>query len=372
MLLPPYSSRYGCIRSIFSQVTPEWPYVFCTNKRLNSNADKKRHIPTWITAHDRVILTIREHIGAEEAVGVGGGEGVGVDEPAVCEVIVPALEVVEARLTVVIVTTVTQGVDVPDEGGIRGLFAVSTMHGVVAPRAVVVGRGERAVRVQQRNDIALRVEDVVVELRCLAMLVDHGERLVAVVIDKLERLAAPSLPHDLAGERGVVVRRAVDRFTGADAGHVVGVGNVLAVNRRGGELAALRPREGIVLAVVVRNRVAGGREVARLRLPLIQDILGRAVRRHAREQIRPRGIRVTKGLERCAAPCNTPDVARRVVTAAAQRDAAGNDDDLWLCADGCTHHSDHLSISQRAVLVHRPQLITTTICPFIILDQSPE
>ena len=47
-------------------------------------------------------------------------------------------------------------------------------------------------------------------------------------------------------------------------------------------------------------------------------------------------------------------VAPRAVGAAAQRDAAGNDDDLWLCADGCTHHSDHLSISQRAVLVHRP------------------
>ena len=37
-------------------------------------------------------------------------------------------------------------------------------------------------------------------------------------------------------------------------------------------------------------------------------------------------------------------VAPRVIGAAAQRDAAGNDDDLWLCADGCTHHSDHLSI----------------------------
>ena len=65
-------------------------------------------------------------------------------------------------------------------------------------------------------------------------------------------------------------------------------------------------------------------------------------------------------------------VAPRAVGAAALRDTAGNDDDLWLCADGCTHHSDHLSISQRAVQQHRPQLITTTICPFIILDQSPE
>ena len=33
-----------------------------------------------------------------------------------------------------------------------------------------------------------------------------------------------------------------------------------------------------------------------------------------------------------------------------QRNAADNDDDLWLCADGCTHHRDHLFISLRAVL----------------------
>ena len=89
-----------------------------------------------ITKQDRVILAIREHIGAEEAVGVGGGEGVRVDEPAVGKVVVPALEIVKARFAVVVVTAVTQGIDVPDEGRIRGLFAVSTMHGIVAPRAI--------------------------------------------------------------------------------------------------------------------------------------------------------------------------------------------------------------------------------------------
>ena len=276
----------------------------------------------WIATIHRVILAIREHIGAEEAVGIGGGEGVGVNEPAVGKVIVPALEVVEARFAVVIVTTVAKRVDVPDEGGIRGLFAVSTMHGVVAPRAVVVGRGERAVRVQQRNDVALRVKDVVVERRGRAVVVDHGERLVAVVIDKLERLIAPLLTHDLAGERGVIVRRAVDRFAGTDAGHVVGIGDLLAVDRRGGELTPLRPRDGIILAVVICNRVAGGREVARLGLAFVENILGRAVRRHAREQIRPRGVRVAEGLCDRAVLRNTADVARRVVGIEESRAAA--------------------------------------------------
>ena len=90
----------------------------------------------WINPHDRVILTICEHIGAEETVGVSDGEGIRIDEPAVCGVVVPALEVVEARLTVVIVTTVTQGIDVPDEGGRSILRAFVIVYGVVAPRAV--------------------------------------------------------------------------------------------------------------------------------------------------------------------------------------------------------------------------------------------
>ena len=51
-------------------------------------------------------------------------------------------------------------------------------------------------------------------------------------------------------------------------------------------------------------------------------------------------------------------VAPRAIGAAAQRDTADNDDDLWLCADGCTHHSDHLSISMRAVQQHRPLIFS--------------
>ena len=206
----------------------------------------------------------------------------------------------------------------PDEGSIRSLFAVSTMHGVVAPRAVVVGGNERTGGIQKGNDIALRVEDVVVELRCLAMLVDHGERLVAVVIHELERLIAPSLAHDLAGERGIVIRRAVDRFAGADTGHVVGVRNLLAVHRRGGELAALRPREGILFPVIVPeripgNRVAGYNAVIRTRLPLVLDGFRGTAGCHAREQIGPRGVRVTKGLGDRAVFRDAADIARRIV-----------------------------------------------------------
>jgi len=160
------------------------------------------------------------------------------------------------------------------------------------------------------------------------MLIDHRERLVAVVIDKLERLIAPLLPHDLAGERGVGIgRRAlvggrVDLLAAADTGHVISIGDLLAVHRRGGKLPSLRPREGIVPAVVVRDRVAGGREVARLALAFVEDVLRRAAGRDAREQVRPRGVRVAEGLCGRAVFRNTPDVARRVVGIAEGRAAA--------------------------------------------------
>lgn len=270
-----------------------------------------------VNKHNRVILTIREHIGAEEAVGVGGGEGVGVNEPADGRVIIAALEIVEAGLGVVVIAAVAQGVEVAD----RRVAAV--VHRAVAPCIIVVGCSDLAARIEDGGHIALRIDKVIVQLRLRPMLIDHGERLVAIVIDELEGvIVTPSLPHDLAGERGVGVGRIADLLVAADAGHVVGVGHLLAVHRRGGELAALRPREGIILAVVIRDRVAGGREVARLRLPLIQDVLGRTVCRHAREQVRPRGVGVAEGLCDRAVFRNIPDVARRVVGIAEGRAAA--------------------------------------------------
>ena len=133
-----------------------------------------------ITKQDRIILAICEHVTIQNATNIRSYICIRINEPAVGEIVVPALEVVEARLAVVVIATVAKRVDVPDEGGRSVLHTFVIVHGVVAPRAV---------------------------------------------------------------------------------------------------------------------------------------------------------------------------------GAAAQRDTADNDDDLWLCADGCTHHSDHLSISQRAVLMHRQHFL---------------
>ena len=89
-----------------------------------------------ITKQDRIILAICEHVTIQNATNIRSYICIRINEPAVGEVIVPALEVVKARFAVVVIPAVTQGVDVPDEAGGSVLLTVSTMHGIVAPRAV--------------------------------------------------------------------------------------------------------------------------------------------------------------------------------------------------------------------------------------------
>ena len=89
-----------------------------------------------ITKQDRIILAICEHVTIQNATSIRSYICIRIEEPAVGKAVVPALEVVEARFAVVVIATVAKRVDVPDEGRIRGLFAVSIVHGIVAPRAV--------------------------------------------------------------------------------------------------------------------------------------------------------------------------------------------------------------------------------------------
>ena len=313
-----------------------------------------------VCAINRVVSTVREHIATQKAPCIRRSICIRVDEPADGRVIIAALEIVEAGLGIIVIAAVAQGVEVGDAGGIGEDFRTAVIHRAVAPGVIVVGRSEFAVRVQQRNDVALRVENVVVERRGRAVVIDHGERLVAIVVDKLKCFAVPLLPHDLAGERGVVVRRAIDRFAGADTGHVVGVGDLLAVDRCGGKLAALRPREGIILAVVIRDRVAGGRDAARLGLAFVENVLRRATDCHAREQVRPRGVRVAKGLYDRAVGRDAADVAHRVIGVGAGHAAVGLGRKLALrvvgirLRGGCRGHiraagRDRLDVAGRVV-----------------------
>ena len=58
-----------------------------------------------VNTHHGVVLAIGEHVGAEEAFYIGGGEGISVDKSADCGVVISALQVVETSILLLTVPT---------------------------------------------------------------------------------------------------------------------------------------------------------------------------------------------------------------------------------------------------------------------------
>ena len=72
---------------------------------------------TRVTAIDGVVVTIGEHVIAQEAL-AGGGEGIGVEETAEVGIVISALEVIERCFLVIDIVTVAQGVQFADGCGV--------------------------------------------------------------------------------------------------------------------------------------------------------------------------------------------------------------------------------------------------------------
>ena len=83
----------------------------------------------WIKSTNRDIIAIRKHISSNETL-TCRSDTISIDESTKNRVIVSALQIIEARLRIVVVATVAEGVDVGD--------AVGSGNGI----AIVVGDGE--------------------------------------------------------------------------------------------------------------------------------------------------------------------------------------------------------------------------------------
>ena len=104
-----------------------------------------------IIAIDRLITTICEHIVSVESL-PRGSIAVRIDKPSPDRVIVPVAEVVQARLAVIDVPAIAQGIRGAEGGG----------HGAVgghgrAPGVIGVGHHLDAAGVHKTGDIALSV-----------------------------------------------------------------------------------------------------------------------------------------------------------------------------------------------------------------------
>ena len=154
--------------------------------------------------------------------------------------------------------------------------------------------------VSQCNYVALRVEHIIVQ----RIIVLHRQRLVVLVVDEVDGLAAARLTGHKAAEGREIIRRRANGLAAANTGHIVGIAYVRAADLGRCQSAPLRPCERAAV-VILRGISAGvGDRIAAVR----------------RQQVAPRTVAVgVIGL--CAANFFTLNVARGVVGVGITRSA---------------------------------------------------
>ena len=265
--------------------------------------------PVFIGMVHRVVLAIRKQI---RPCDVRRRQGcifwqVGVDKPPNDRVVIPALQVVEPCLDVLVVAPIPQGVDVC-EGAVVvcDLAAGVYCDGGFAPGVVAVGRdldhvdlcaptdGDRLVELCH---ITLLVCQVVITKAVAVLPVDHAQGLALGVVEEVELVVdvilLPLLPHDLAVLREVVVGHgfvpAGHRLARPDAVGVVGEGHAFAGLACRRQLVAHLPRHTVFCTVIVRRRIAGGLACGAL-------LVGKSVAVICRQQVAPIGIAIGIGM----------------------------------------------------------------------------
>ena len=237
-----------------------------------------------VTLVHRVIFAICEHVGAQEAGRIRRCVAIGIYEAADLGIVVARLEVVETRLGVVIIPTVAERVNVRQR---------SAAAYYLAPGIVGIACDSVAAAVDYTDNVALRVEDVVVQ----RIIVLHRQRLVVLVVDEVDGLAAARLTGHKAAEGREIIRRRPHGLAAANARHIVGIAYIRAADLGRRQSASLRPCERA--SVVILRRISAG--------------VGDRAAVVRRQQVAPRTVAVGIIIGRRAANFFALNVARGVV-----------------------------------------------------------
>ena len=203
--------------------------------------------------------------------------GIRIDKPSPDRVIIPAAEVVQARLGVIDVPAIAQGIRGAEGGGHGAIGG----HGCT-PGVVGVGHHLGAAGIDKTGDIALGIFQVEIPVA----VVRHRRRASGVV-GEVHPVAAPGQVRQGVAQIGVIIRRPVDRLGNALAIGIVAIGDAAAALAHGRQLAAVLPGVG---PRAVGQGIAYG-------------VVGDGLPIERRQQVRPIGVAVGIGAACC------PDVA---------------------------------------------------------------
>ena len=189
-----------------------------------------------------------------------------INEPTNGGIIVSALEVIEASLGVVDISTIAQRVDICQRARCGNDFPVGVI--VVACDNVLAG-------VHNAHHVALEIGDVIVH-RAVVL---HGVGCTIGIIEEVNGIGSPGHAHQLAAGVVVVVGSAVHGLAGSQSAGIIG--EAQAVGSVGGrrQTSTVDPGKVPASAIEVAGGVAngiigngfpviGGQKVLPLRIPV--------------------------------------------------------------------------------------------------------
>ena len=167
-----------------------------------------------------------------------------IDKPTDSRIIIPALQIVDPEVLVVVVRAITVRVDDRDMlAATENVSAVPVPDREDLPPCVVgIARDDFGVPVVDRNDVSLQI---LLEVKRLVV-IDDAADAVLVIVERNKRVIAPFFPEDFCPVKRVSVPYAAYRLACADAVCVVGILDIV----KGLELSAPLSRKPAAYVLV--------------------------------------------------------------------------------------------------------------------------
>ena len=166
---------------------------------------------------------------------------IGTNKPTNPRIIIPTLQIIQPNLLVVVVRSVSKGVNQSDRNAL-----ISTGNvGNCTPSVVGVACDGLRILVDDGNDVALQVLQEVVG----NIVVENAANRVFIIVERNESIASPSFAKNLGTVKCVFVLDSIDRLTCSDTVCIVGIGVAI----KGLELTALFPGQRVT---EIKGRVA--------------------------------------------------------------------------------------------------------------------
>ena len=111
----------------------------------------------------------------------------------ILRVIVPTLQIVETSLGIIVISTISERVD---------LGQIALRRDYLAPRGIDIFCLHDAICINNLDDVTLQVEDIVICLKVAAVNgIIKGERAAGIIVEKVQRFCAQNRPADVLPDR---------------------------------------------------------------------------------------------------------------------------------------------------------------------------